>query len=291
MLDEGSETNETMTPNQTETAVQDRSTPEKIGITKDRIRELRDQIAKKRPDAEKVLRKGKIDAKNINHIAIGLLRQDFKTRNELDPKMEELEKGVEEAEKQAMVDNVTGLPNHRWLTTELNARIAESTRTNQSFWLLMSDIDDFKKVNSVYGQPGGDRILGLIKFQEVRKEEPIARSGGEEFVQLTRETTSQEEIARIIERQIASINNNSNKLLEGMTPIEHGNKQIYKITLSYGAARYEIGETVEDLLKRANLAMLKAKKSGKNKGFIATKENGEIIFKEVINQESAAIAV
>ena len=87
-------------------------------------------------------------------------------------------------ERQAQTDSLTGLYNHRFFHERLRAELARASRSHDSVALLMLDIDDFKKVNDIYGHGIGDQVLvglagtlaGLVRASDV-----VCRLGGEEF--------------------------------------------------------------------------------------------------------------
>lgn len=211
------------------------------------------------------------------------------TRSEL----AEETKRKEEAQQNSMFDELTGLHNRRWFNEEATRRMAEADRTENDLWLMYVDIDNFKNINDRYGHPVGDQILKLMEELQIRKEEPIVRlsGGGEEFVQLLDEGISEEDIAivmarnmkgmEILSREIFQKLEAENKCSDG-TPVEY-------ITFSVGLAKYikrkskeEPGETIDNLVERADKGVYEAKHSGKNRGYKAIvkddKIGGEIKF-------------
>ena len=87
-------------------------------------------------------------------------------------------------ERQAQTDSLTGLFNHRYFHERLRAELARANRSHDAVALLMLDIDDFKKVNDVYGHGAGDQTLARlagILGASVRASDVVCRVGGEEF--------------------------------------------------------------------------------------------------------------
>ncbi len=87
-------------------------------------------------------------------------------------------------EHQAQTDSLTGLYNHRFFHERLRAELMRAHRTHDSVAVLMFDIDDFKKVNDIYGHGDGDQLLvALAKLarETVRGSDVVCRIGGEEF--------------------------------------------------------------------------------------------------------------
>ncbi|MEA2510296.1 MAG: hypothetical protein QOG21_2378 [Actinomycetota bacterium] len=87
-------------------------------------------------------------------------------------------------ELQAQTDSLTGLNNHRFFQERLRAELARASRSHDSIALLMFDIDNFKKVNDVYGHAVGDQVLqgmGVLLKSTIRTSDVVCRVGGEEF--------------------------------------------------------------------------------------------------------------
>lgn len=119
--------------------------------------------------------------------------------------------------------------------------------------LLMLDIDDFKKVNDTYGHVCGDYVLtavGKLLQEKLRKSDVAARYGGEEFIIFIARGTPDLAL-RIAEKVRAAVE----KTQYNCAP---------SITVSVGCATYNINETLENFIKRADEAMYEAKRNGKN---------------------------
>lgn len=160
----------------------------------------------------------------------------------------------QEAEKQAMVDNLTGLFNRRYMDIAFKRELKRSIRFDKVLSILMIDIDDFKNINDTKGHLFGDEVLSkfsafLKEFS--REEDTVCRYGGEEFLVILPETTT-DGVLKYAERL-------RNKLAE------FGIFKKHAITFSGGIASYPFdGDTQENLLKMADKALYAAKYSGKN---------------------------
>jgi diguanylate cyclase (GGDEF)-like protein len=155
-------------------------------------------------------------------------------------------------------DGLTGIHNRRYLDKRLSEEFTRFKRKGTQFSLLIFDIDDFKKVNDTYGHQFGDRILinlaGLCSTI-IRGSDIIARYGGEEFCLILSDTIGwgamafAERLRRLVETQT----------------VRYGNEEV-NVTISIGIAEINdrIGDT-DELLKRADEAMYRAKESGKNR--------------------------
>ncbi|MFZ3089148.1 MAG: diguanylate cyclase [Nitrospirota bacterium] len=158
----------------------------------------------------------------------------------------------------AAKDGLTGLANRRVFMEQLSTETSRSRRYNNTFSLLMLDIDHFKWVNDTYGHPAGDavlRTLAAIFKGQIRQVDLAARYGGEEFAIILPETNI--DGAKIVGERIRKVVANTAFL------INHG-KEI-KITVSIGISCFpECAPSVELLIERADQALYTAKKTGRN---------------------------
>jgi diguanylate cyclase (GGDEF)-like protein len=167
----------------------------------------------------------------------------------------------EEAENQANVDALTGLPNRRYLE-ELLSSAAPRRRSGDRIGALMIDLDRFKQLNDRYGHATGDRVLRAVGEQisnAVRADDTPARYGGEEFAVVLRRATRDQavEVAERIRAQIAEI-----------PPSEMGIDD--RITVSVGIAVGDARATnVAALLIAADSALYTAKRQGRNRVVMA----------------------
>lgn len=162
----------------------------------------------------------------------------------------------------AFYDPLTRLPNRRLLLDRLKQALASSVRSGRGCALLFIDLDDFKTLNDTLGHGMGDLLLLEVAQRLatcIREEDTVSRLGGDEFVAVL-ETLSEnmEEAAAQAEavgRKILSVLNQT-YLLAGE---EHHSAASIGITLFNDRQ-----DTVEDLLKRADMAMYQAKAAGRN---------------------------
>lgn len=159
--------------------------------------------------------------------------------------------------KQANFDALTGLPNRRLLNDRLNHEVVKSTRDARNIAIIFIDLDNFKEVNDTQGHDHGDELLIQVtkRFNHcIRRSDTLARLGGDEFVVML---TDIDEWGKV--NEIAS------SLVESLqSPFLINGRALY-ISCSAGISIFpEHGETVEDMLKHADLAMYEAKRYGKN---------------------------
>jgi len=165
-----------------------------------------------------------------------------------------------DAQKQAYLathDPLTGLSNRLLLNDRLEHAINHANRFDKCIAIVFCDLDNFKPINDTYGHAIGDEILKQIAdlFRRIlRKEDTICRFGGDEFVILLEEIRSFEHLNRIL-KKIQSITDE--------TFVVGGNR--LKVGMSIGTATYPTdGNDTQELLRRADEAMYRAKKKGKN---------------------------
>ncbi|MBA4111034.1 MAG: hypothetical protein C0487_15730 [Leptothrix sp. (in: Bacteria)] len=172
-------------------------------------------------------------------------------------------KAAEDEIKQlAFFDSLTNLPNRRLLQDRLHRALAVSARTGRLGALLFIDLDNFKYINDVLGHDHGDLLLQEVASRLarcVRESDTVARLGGDEFVVMLEDLSeSDEESANqtevIGEKVLASL---SEPYL--LATQEHHATASIGITLFHGHQN-----TMDDLLRRADLAMYKAKAAGRN---------------------------
>jgi len=157
---------------------------------------------------------------------------------------------------EVMRDSLTGLFNRRGiqkiLINEMN-RNREKSQTG-TLSLIIIDIDDFKFINDTYGHAAGDVVLkefSDLLIQNIRSSDFLARWGGEEFVIVACETTSEE--SRMMAEKLKTL-------------VEHHTYFFSKtITASFGIAEHAPPETARDFFHRADMALYRAKTEGKNK--------------------------
>ena len=193
-------------------------------------------------------------------------------------------------------DQLTGLKNRKWLMETIDQQLDDAHQNpNSNLYALFIDLDKFKDINTIFDHTGGDKLLRLIG-QLARKGEPIARFGGEEFVQLidlndirmddNPEATDEEKIAAITNRYSQLYKDVSSQTLSEMQPKETLKEDeipeggIPKVvTLSFGVTKLLPGENGDQLLSRASTAVTEAKKAGRDQAFIAVQGDDSFAFR------------
>ena len=158
----------------------------------------------------------------------------------------------------ANYDELTKLPNRRMFFDKLDYALAEFSRTNIGFALVFIDLDGFKSVNDSYGHAVGDQILKVVAdilLAAVRKNDLVARVGGDEFVLLIKECSQNS----MLENLLLRIREKFDK------PMIIGD-HICPIGISLGISRCpEDSETADELLRLADELMYHEKDSKRSK--------------------------
>jgi len=161
-------------------------------------------------------------------------------------------------EQAASIDALTGVHNRRWLLETFPRVLARASRENTAVSLLIVDVDHFKQFNDRHGHQTGDDVLRHMARQLVsglRAHDLVARYGGEEFLVLLPDTALPEAVAAI---------HRVRARLAADAGVSAGDAAL-RVTFSCGAAAQRPGESLEDLLSRADAALLRAKEGGRDR--------------------------
>ncbi len=178
-------------------------------------------------------------------------------RHALATSRKELQVSLDTIKEMAIRDDLTGFFNRRHLMELLETENNRSIRSGSVFSLAMLDLDKFKNVNDSFGHQAGDNVLktfSTVIRSVLRKTDICGRYGGEEFLVVLTQTDLNE--AKIFAERIRSRVEESINLNFG---------QNTKITVSVGLAEHRKNEDVEKTIFRADEAMYKAKKNGRNR--------------------------
>lgn len=164
---------------------------------------------------------------------------------------------VKIAVKEALTDQLTGLPNRRYALDTLQKEISRVERYGGFFSLAMVDLDNFKAVNALYGHSEGDRVLILFATtagRVFRKTDLVARYGGEEFLLLFPQTKLADSVNTV----------EGFKVLFNQATL-FGGLKASNLTFSAGVAEYPTdGQNVKNLIEVADQRLYKAKGGGRN---------------------------
>lgn len=170
-----------------------------------------------------------------------------------------LQETLESARKEALTDGLTGIANRKCFDESIERMIDEAHTEDHKLCLLVTDIDFFKKFNDNYGHQVGDQVLKLVAntlVNGIKGRDLAARYGGEEFAIILPETplSGATKVANGLRERIAN-----KEIINRATDTKLG-----QITISVGVAEYQPGESIKELIERADQALYKAKDAGRN---------------------------
>jgi diguanylate cyclase (GGDEF)-like protein len=173
---------------------------------------------------------------------------------------------IEEEERRAMQDGLTGLANRRQFDSLMEATLGNASRREARFAVMLVDVDHFKKTNDTYGHPAGDAALralaGLMK-EHLRTGDHAARYGGEEFAVILPEAD---------EKGAVQLAERLRKAVASWEEIFAGAR--LHMTASFGVAVYpDDGAEKATLLAAADKALYAAKQGGRNRVVAASSLN------------------
>ncbi len=165
----------------------------------------------------------------------------------------ELEQLKSELERLVVVDPLTGVFNRRKFHESLGAAITAAMRHQHLFALLMLDIDNFKSINDRYGHQVGDSVLRImceLIDSTIRSADQMFRVGGEEFclVAIAKDVEQARTLAEKIRLVIES----------------HDFPEVGRVTISIGIAYFKEGDDQQNIYARADVALYRAKRQGRN---------------------------
>ncbi len=155
-----------------------------------------------------------------------------------------------------LFDELTELPNRRYINSFLENRLKEYKNLSIPFALIMIDIDNFKRVNDTYGHDTGDEVLKNVSKtlgMALRKNDLVGRWGGEEFIAV---------LTGIDEKEAMKACEKIRSLVEHS--VTNYNDGTLSVTISVGLTMFNEEDTLETALKRVDEAMYKSKTNGRN---------------------------
>ena len=167
---------------------------------------------------------------------------------------------LKELEHLALFDQLTELPNRRYIDTFLDHQMRDLEVLGIPFGMLMMDLDFFKRVNDQYGHHAGDAVLKMVSktfLSALRKNDFIGRWGGEEFVAVLRGVSEAE--LKVIAEKVRTMVEKSELTWEGKN---------LSVTISIGATIVQKGDRAPAVTARADAALYTSKNEGRNRASI-----------------------
>ena len=180
--------------------------------------------------------------------------------------------------RQAQTDALTGLANRRGLNERIEAELARALENGTSVSFVMSDIDDFKKINDTYGHQTGDKILRAAARAldgSVRELDLTARYGGEEFAVV------------LPGSRLENAHLSAERMRKAVAEIEvlSPEGEAARVTMSFGVAAFPTYANADALVAAADAALYQAKRAGKNAVATATVQH---VYEEPVEEEMRA---
>jgi diguanylate cyclase (GGDEF)-like protein len=177
----------------------------------------------------------------------------------------ELAQYSKQQQELALHDPLTGLPNRRLLEDRIATTLQHAARHQHKAAVMYLDLDGFKAINDTHGHACGDEILKLVAGRLVgssRKEDTVARVGGDEFVIVLGEVST-----------LADAQEPASKLIEVVSEPYQVGALTLQLSTSIGIALYpEHADNVQALIEKADQALYEAKRGGKNRHCAAQPE-------------------
>ncbi len=188
---------------------------------------------------------------------LALMRQMEAVNRELKSEIQERQQAEDRTRHLAYHDTLTGLPNRLLLYDRICQAITHAQRHGTEFAVMFIDLDRFKTINDSLGHAIGDQVLQTVAERLVdclRKEDSVARPGGDEFVVLLNDLHTDHGASHV-----------AHTILQSLSQPVSINKQEFHITSSIGISLYpHDGTDMETLLKHADVAMYAAKEEGRD---------------------------
>ncbi|WP_319531640.1 GGDEF domain-containing protein [uncultured Cohaesibacter sp.] len=171
----------------------------------------------------------------------------------------ELRETLDTIRYESLTDDLTTLANRKHFDRSLLQAMEEAEDSGEPMSLLMTDIDHFKKFNDTFGHQTGDQVLRLVAIavkQNVKGQDIPCRYGGEEFAVILPKTNL---------RQAVAVAENIRKAVMAKELIKRSTgENLGRITISIGCSHYTPGDTMQDIIERADQCLYAAKRSGRN---------------------------
>jgi diguanylate cyclase (GGDEF)-like protein len=198
-----------------------------------------------------VLAGGRSRAMDRVDVATAALRKDIERREALEKELQRL----------AFHDPLTGLANRSLFYDRVGQTMRSHARADESFAVFFIDLDGFKQVNDELGHSAGDIVLCEVAARlrdSLRDSDTVARFGGDEFAVILERLLTPDDVHITAQRIVEAV----------QRPIDVGRCEA-SVTASVGVALNRAGDTADDILREADLAMYTAKTTGKSRHVLA----------------------
>jgi len=162
-----------------------------------------------------------------------------------------LEAATRELARIAAYDDLTGLPNRRYLLDRARSEFARAGRSGRPLCIAVMDLDRLKAINDGFGHAAGDRALKAVAYallDALREQDTAARIGGDEFAVL------------LLDGDLLQARAAMDRVLAVLAAVDYDGPR--PLTASVGVVRFQPGESVDDAFARADAAMYASKRAG-----------------------------
>lgn len=181
-------------------------------------------------------------------------------RQKIEDQNQALLEANERLKTASLTDPLTTLFNRREILLRVEHEIARFERNGNIFSILIGDIDDFKRINDEHGHQVGDDVLKQVSkvfLEQIRKQDTVARWGGEEFIFLLPQTDDVGVLV-LAEKLRSTVESTQIKTERG----------VIRITMTFGCCSFQKMERLEAFIDKADQALYTGKKNGKNQVFV-----------------------
>ena len=176
-------------------------------------------------------------------------------------------------------DELTGLPNRTLMRDRIENALRRVRRTNSKMGVLVLDLDHFKRINDSLGHVVGDELLKTVALRlvsAVRDSDTVCRMGGDEFVVILPDVHGRQDVERVCLKILELV---AQPIQVGLNPLN--------VTPSIGLSMApDDGQTEGDLLKHADIAMYRAKHTGRNGYYVFSEEMAKANHEEMMIEQA-----
>jgi diguanylate cyclase len=207
-------------------------------------------------DVEKLVKQIKSEIKNLESSSTSFREQLQQATREID----QLKSKMARYRNEALMDPLTRIGNRRGFDKKLSSAIDDANNAETNLCLIMADIDHFKIINDTHGHLVGDNVLRMVASTitaSIKGKDHVARIGGEEFAVVLPDTPFAGAMKLADNMRLTFEQLDLKKKNTG--------ESLGRITLSFGVAVYKQNEATDDFIQRADEALYRSKKTGRNK--------------------------
>ena len=235
-----------------------RTTKQDFSLSENNLETINDALVPNlsEADVEKIVKQIKSEIKTLESSSTSFREQLQQATREID----HLKNKMARYRSEALMDPLTRIGNRRGFEKTLASAIDQANGTETNLCLIMADIDHFKIINDTHGHLVGDNVLRMVAStitDSIKGKDHVARIGGEEFAIVLPDTPYAGAMKLADNMRLTFERLDLKKKNTG--------ESLGRITLSFGVAVYKQNEATDDFIQRADEALYRSKKTGRNK--------------------------